>query len=1384
MPPKDNIPQDYLMINQLVDYITNSDTGDIPSQYATDIRGIRLDRPGMLAVRDYGTKHRYASYPTGITIRKAYNFNVIDENKEYDILVGTDSSTNMRLFAGDGSKAITGATNATPIVITVASHGYSTNDTVIVVGVLGNTAANGTFTITKIDDNSFSLNGSVGNGAYTSGTGSVSRWLELTEYITVTIDSVDDANRQCTVSAPKDILAASITRSLGVDYFLNQIAIVDSLSNPTGGLITASTAYSGAGTFTLTFVNKPTTALGWAAGNTLKIHRFTGVLPDSILGTNRGYAFSQGATPHVRILDIDAQAKLTMLYGDSSTPTTFRQPLQIRKSKYQTPSSFTVGGSSTGWALKTRISGNATVNGVTITGKAVKNATNATPIVITATAHGKSNGNSVYISGVLGNTAVNGKWTVANATADTFELSGSVGNGVWTPGTGIIERGWICQANGSTLYSDDGGDTWVNVTGVSVALRKIRFVEISKAITGATNATPIVISSASHGFSNGDTVRVKDVLGNTAANGLWEIANIAAGTYELVNSVGSGAYTSGGTGTKIDRTTGWCVGDANPTNAVVLRMTNGDVTSPSWTSVSTAALAGVNLYDISIVDHSNIFICGTNEKVFTTTNGTASPPTWTDKSPTVALLTPTITGVYAIDANTAWLCYADAGNTGAIYKTTNGGTSWTTQATFNNKAFAIKFYDANTGWCVADNGYVTKTTNGGTTWTQQTIPITVGISDIDIVSTSAVKASYRDSQNGVVGTSDGITWFQEYFPVTDGMYGIDLIDGTNGYAVGVNGTVVRLSGAVGVMGVGPSSGFYVDKAQLLPDSFTLGTRTVPRGSTFVGTSETKELAEGIQLKFTYQNETDTGNRNNMRMYGTLLYVGKDGTTPIQESDPVFQVFMGRIDASDNFISAQITVYLDLSRVNKSIYGMRFYCAIQDLIDIGNDITAWNDDPAHYRQAFQLTLATNGWTVDTANRYSHSITLNEFTIGKINEVLATASDTILTNLGHAPDMTRSYMSPGFIVRGSRGEEVIVCVAQNDKTARFSSFNGAGSQEDDNFPDVKVDNSARKQKSDLNGHGRVIGVASMRGNVYVFRSSGELEVFDFISGIPETIPCDFVAKESLVGVGLDDSPIGLAWAGESGLYVMGSDGSQIQLLNFRQKNLYDGSMLADDNITPLVSSVARAAVIGGYDSIYRELWFQLEVLKKDNIADSEFLQFRYNVETRKCNVRKLGIGAKGQANYFYSKVDKSFSIVYSSGILQYPMRSGLPYEDDVTFAGVTAGKGIETKIKFNCGELLSLAPRTIPIETILRYIGTSTNNNHFMVKFYANGEDNHFDMQEFRMNDIPPRMLLKPIGLMNQVEIEVSFPSANLTEYKLLELQAMDFGNTKRTFIGNN
>jgi len=71
---------------------------------------------------------------------------------------------------GSTASPVYGASNSTPIEINAGSgHNIRTGDQVVVSGALGNTAANGTFTVTRTGDAFFTLNGSVGNGTYTGG---------------------------------------------------------------------------------------------------------------------------------------------------------------------------------------------------------------------------------------------------------------------------------------------------------------------------------------------------------------------------------------------------------------------------------------------------------------------------------------------------------------------------------------------------------------------------------------------------------------------------------------------------------------------------------------------------------------------------------------------------------------------------------------------------------------------------------------------------------------------------------------------------------------------------------------------------------------------------------------------------------------------------------------------------------------------------------------------------------------------------------------------------------------------------------------------------------------------------------------------------------------
>ena len=112
-------------------------------------------------------------------------------------------------------------------------------------------------------------------------------------------------------------------------------------------------------------------------------------------------------------------------------------------------------------------------------------------------------------------------------------------------------------------YSIDDGEIWVEVkpaTGFAPinvgdgTYKEYTFTtrgEVS--ITDATNTTPIVCTSASHGYEENTVVLIAGVTGNTNANGIRRIVNVTTNDFELVNATtgvdiaGNGSF--GGTAT-------------------------------------------------------------------------------------------------------------------------------------------------------------------------------------------------------------------------------------------------------------------------------------------------------------------------------------------------------------------------------------------------------------------------------------------------------------------------------------------------------------------------------------------------------------------------------------------------------------------------------------------------------------------------------------------------------------------------------------------------------------------------------------------------------------------------------------------------------------------
>lgn len=1217
-------------IDEVLRWITNVDRNDLRENYASDIRGLRLTKPGIVMERDFGTKHRYpaASYPSkpsAVTIIDGFNMYLPSEGAEYDIVVGLDTSNNMRIYVGDGT----------------------------------------TFS-------------------------------ELTESFTMVITSI--SGQTFVANTLKDSLGVAFGTALGADYFRDWIAVT-----PTGfpGLITASTAYSGAGNITFTLPNKPDTALLFNVGDTVTLYHSTGILPSTILGTSkglngsgRGYEFQNGVTPHIRWLDVEAQQKLTMFYGNSATIPTMRQPIQIKKGKMLGNGAFTIGGSETGWSIVNSPTAGANIEGVGTIKIDVTAATNATPVEITtATNHGLSVNDIVYLSNINGNTNANGKFkvkTVVSVTKielkDYFTGADIAGNGAYSGSGGFLELVWAGCTDSRIYLSADGSYSWIDQqTGGGNAVMCMQMIDKDTGYAGCSGGQVFKATAANQ--------RTPGLIWNTVGSA-GMIASLA--TFTGISFV--------------DASNGWVVGGVKAYKTV-----DGGT---NWTDVSAAIVAGgmTGVNSIFMFDATHGIAVGVGGKMRYTTDGT----NWSSSTTTIAEV------FYAVHMTSTTVGYA-VGPNNLIYKTTDGGNNWTSVTNPTGQTlYAVRFNDANKGRAVGRSGAIAVTTNGGTSW----------------------------------GT--------EVSNTTDDLFDISQFTSDYAYASGANGRLIRLSGGAGTKGTGANQRWDINKAQLLPDYHEFGLITVPLDSTS-GAQSYVVSEEGMLLTITPTEETDTGNRNYVRMYVTVLYGDYTFSGPIQESDPVAAIFL-KPTATDKFPSCSVKVALDPGRVNKNVIGFRFYHATRDDIDL--PFTSWVNDPEEYLQAYELLVDSVGWTIDINSRYCYTNTVTQFTLAKVHAFTAARVPNLLANLNHVPDTDREYLTPRYAIKVARQQYNTVVVDQDNLTLRLSSYDGKNVHEDDNFPDVVTDESGRRQVIELSGRGDLDGLAVLNDVLHAWRGS-ELELFDLQSGESQIVPVDFYAKRSIVPVGVSDSPIGLVWVGRSGIYLKRRGGGAIENIAKEIVNFIDGTLMIDDGVTPYVTDSARAAILAGYNQTYRAAWFQVQANKRAG-GGTEYLNLRYYFEDGRFDVREVN-AANPQIRFFSGKKDGTITLGLTNGLLLYPNRitdaSSHCFEDEVSGAtpGVSASRGIPTKIRINLGGLYALFVETVPFDILLDYIGTAANNNAFDVKFYVNGNSTAIDTKSFVSTAKPYRRGIRAyVGQIRRLEMEISFPSANLHQFKSFEL----------------
>ena len=183
------------------------------------------------------------------------NFEYSDE-QAYVVELGANY---MRFFKDGGilteaTVNITGATQANPVVVTAASHGFANGDRVIINSVVGMSQLNNReFTVANQTTNTFELSGIDGTGfdAYTSG-GTVAKIVEVTTTYSVTdIFEINYAQSADVIYlAHKDHEPAKLTRTTATSFTLTDVDFIDGPYLDEN--ITSTTLYASAATGSVT----------------------------------------------------------------------------------------------------------------------------------------------------------------------------------------------------------------------------------------------------------------------------------------------------------------------------------------------------------------------------------------------------------------------------------------------------------------------------------------------------------------------------------------------------------------------------------------------------------------------------------------------------------------------------------------------------------------------------------------------------------------------------------------------------------------------------------------------------------------------------------------------------------------------------------------------------------------------------------------------------------------------------------------------------------------------------------------------------------------------------------------------------------------------------
>lgn len=567
--------------------------------------------------------------------------------------------------------------------------------------------------------------------------------------------------------------------------------------------------------------------------------------------------------------------------------------------------------------------------------------------------------------------------------------------------------------------------------------------------------------------------------------------------------------------------------------------------------------------------------------------------------------------------------------------------------------------------------------------------------------------------------------------------------------------------------------------------------------TEIGTISTPiVVADGVQtISVTDQNASDiimqitvlisptgtpTTEYKNLNIYITLLYAD------YEESDPVAKIHakMFVTDATNYLI---VTPKIDFSKLNKEITGIRLYGEYATKAEVESGAYLTRDAGANYKDISEITIrgsSFGSWTkTSTDGMYIYSLAL---TIDYTSVDVSSANNSILDNLRHAISTSRTIKKPRFGTTTTRSENPLSIIDADDRTLLYSTLDGDGTVEDDNFAEAGADNTGSLLKANLLGSLAMRAFANQNNQIHVFRQASR-EIVNPQNGYQDIRKCDFYASRSVVS-----SPLGLVWCGYSSIYFVPMGDVSEYPINLGWQNLYDGTLKIDDGSVPYITDTYRSAIIAGWDQTFREFWFHCQV-NKDAVdgGGSEYLCFRYSPDYKRWTIRQLNIGTN--ASYppivaFSQRSDGTMSIIYTKGVLKYPNRdaSKFQYSDSVISSGASVGNGIPTSFKLIIGEIADKIKQNVLLNILPDYKGSSiSTTGRLQINLYANKEATAYDTQYFPVDTPEDSVrMLEERDNISELAVEVLIPTADLVDVKDLDISSLYLGLLKKLRLGNS